>query len=147
LRRNEVLSLDLAHFDGKRSAVSIKGKGRTEREWVTLPASTKAALDAWIAMRGTEEGPLFTSVDVATQGHRLTGAALYKVIRCLGAAEGFDARPHGLRHAAITEALEKTNGNVRAVQRFSRHRDINVLTVYDDNRSDLGGQIAAMVAL
>jgi len=147
LRRNEVLSLDVVHFDAKRSAVSIKGKGRTEREWVTLPSSAKVAVEAWLSLRGADEGPLFVSLDPATRGHRLSAPALYKIVRVLGAAEGFDARPHGLRHAAITEALEKTNGNVRAVQRFSRHRDVNVLTKYDDNRSDLGGQIAALVAL
>ena len=55
-------------------------------------------------------------------------------------------RPHGLRHAAITEALERTNGNLRLVQRFSRHRDVRVLEVYDDNRTDLGGEVARLVA-
>lgn len=38
-----------------------------------------------------------------------------------------DVRPHGLRHAAVTEAFDRTRGNVRAVQRFSRHRDLSVL--------------------
>jgi integrase/recombinase XerC len=33
--------------------------------------------------------------------------------------------------------------NLRAVQRFSRHRGPRVLTVYDDDREDLGGQAAA----
>ena len=36
--------------------------------------------------------------------------------------------------------------NLRAVQRFSRHRDPRVLSVYDDNREDLGGRIAVLVA-
>ena len=55
-------------------------------------------------------------------------------------------RPHGLRHAAITEALDLTKGNVRAVQRFSRHRDLRTLTIYDDNRQDLAGEIARQLA-
>ena len=54
--------------------------------------------------------------------------------------------PHGIRHTAITEALNLTQGDVRAVQRFSRHRDVRVLTIYDDNRTDLGGKVARMVA-
>ena len=49
-------------------------------------------------------------------------------------------RPHGLRHAAITEALELTNGNVRAVVKFSRHRSISVVMKYDDARDDIGGK-------
>jgi integrase/recombinase XerC len=55
-------------------------------------------------------------------------------------------RPHGLRHAAITEALRLTRGDVRAVQRFSRHRDLWTLTLYDDNRADLAGEIARQLA-
>jgi integrase len=54
--------------------------------------------------------------------------------------------PHGLRHAAITEALDLTGGDVRAVQRFSRHRDVRVLNIYDDCREDLAGQVARLVA-
>jgi integrase/recombinase XerC len=56
------------------------------------------------------------------------------------------ARPHGLRHAGITEALDLTKGNIRAVQRFSRHRDLRILNLYDDNRIDLGGDVARLVA-
>ena len=55
-------------------------------------------------------------------------------------------RPHGLRHASITAALDITGGDVRAVQRFSRHRNLTTLTVYDDNRLDLGGKVARLVA-
>jgi hypothetical protein len=32
------------------------------------------------------------------------------------------------------------------VQRFSRHVDVRVVTRYDDNRADLGGMVAALVA-
>jgi integrase/recombinase XerC len=59
---------------------------------------------------------------------------------------GLKTRPHALRHSAITTALDQTNGDVRAVQRFSRHKDIRVLTVYDDHRQNLGGKVAAMLA-
>jgi len=55
-------------------------------------------------------------------------------------------RSHGLRHAAITEALEPTNGNVRAVARFSRHRSISVVMKYDDARDDMAGKVAKLVA-
>jgi integrase/recombinase XerC len=32
------------------------------------------------------------------------------------------------------------------VQRFSRHRDVRVLERYDDNRKDLAGDVARLVA-
>ena len=55
-------------------------------------------------------------------------------------------RPHGLRHAAITTLLDKSGGNIRAVQQFSRHRDVRVIERYDDNRQDIGGQMARLLA-
>ena len=61
-------------------------------------------------------------------------------------AVGLKVRPHGLRHAAITSALDATGGDVRRVSRFSRHRDIKTVMVYDDARADLGGEVAALVA-
>jgi integrase/recombinase XerC len=77
------------------------------------------------------------------KGARLTGTGLYLVVRDLGRKAGLTVRPHGLRHAGITEALDLTNGNIRAVQRYSRHRDMRILNLYDDNRTDLGGDVAA----
>jgi integrase/recombinase XerC len=50
---------------------------------------------------------------------------VHRIVWALGEQAGLGVmRPHGLRHAAITEALELTRGDVRAVQRFSRHRDL-----------------------
>jgi integrase/recombinase XerC len=69
------------------------------------------------------------------------------MVRELGRRLGMKVWPHGLRHAAITEALDLTGGNVRAVQRFSRHRDVRVLERYDDNRRDLGGEVAKLFSL
>ena len=146
LRRAEVVALDLADVDLESGSITIIGKGRTQKERLTVPSQTKAALFAWIAARGAEPGPLFTNFDHAGKGGRLTGTGLYMVVRALGKKVGLAVRPHGLRHAGITQALDLTNGNVRMVQRYSRHRDIRVLSTYDDNRMDLAGDVACLVA-
>jgi len=49
-------------------------------------------------------------------------------------------RPHGIRHAAITEALDRTM-DPRAMQRFSRHSDLGSVLRYDDNREDFAGKV------
>jgi hypothetical protein len=54
-------------------------------------------------------------------------------------------RPHGLRHAAITAALEETNGNVRATRECSGRASVEVPMKYDDNRKDIGGEVASKV--
>ncbi|MBJ7596867.1 MAG: hypothetical protein JF922_02105, partial [Candidatus Dormibacteraeota bacterium] len=67
-------------------------------------------------------------------------------MRELGEQVQVRAGPHGVRHAAITALLDLSHGDVRAAARFSRHADIRTLIVYDDNRQDLGGKMARLVA-
>jgi len=74
------------------------------------------------------------------------GAAVYALVSTFGKRAGLKARPHGLRHLAITTALDVYGGDVRAVQKFSRHADLRILNIYDDNRSDIAGEVAAKVA-
>src|SRR5262245_24777865 len=145
--RAEVCRLDVEDLDQDGAALWILGRGRSQKERLPLPRPTRAALASWLALRGTEPGALFHRLDRAGKGKgRLTGAAVYAVVRQLGEGAGIRARPHGLRHAAITEALDLTGGDVRQVQRFSRHRNLNTLQRYDDNRQDLAGDVARRLA-
>ncbi len=146
LRRGEVAGLDLTDVDLNKGVIAVKGKGRNEKQLMTLPVPTAEALKAWVEVRRTQDGPLFTNFDRAGKGERLTGAAIFYLVRRFGKRAGLVARPHGLRHAAITEALDLTNGDVRKVQKFSRHRDLRTVCLYDDSREDVGGQVAALVA-
>ncbi len=146
LRREEVVGLDLAHLDLEAGTVAVLGKKRRERERLTLPAPTRAALVAWLAVRGPAPGPLFGNFDRAGKGARLTGRSVARVVAAAAEGAGLGVvRPHGLRHAAITAALD-AGLDVRRVAKFSRHRDLRTLTVYDDNRQDLAGVVAAVVA-
>jgi integrase/recombinase XerC len=146
LRRGEAVRLDVSDLDLAGDRIMVLGKARSQKEPVTLPEPTKAALEAWLQARGTEDGPLFVNFDRAGKGERLTGSAVYFIVRELGTKAGLTVRPHGLRHLAITSALDLTNGDLRAVQKFSRHKDVRVLNIYDDNRQDLAGDVARLVA-
>ncbi|MFT3836394.1 MAG: tyrosine-type recombinase/integrase [Myxococcaceae bacterium] len=145
LRCVEVRRLDLVDVDLDAGVLQVLGKGRKSKEPLTIAGPTLAAVKAWIVVRGTEAGPLFTNLDRAHKRQRISSTAVYDVVRQLGEAAGIRARPHGLRHAAITEALDRKL-DVRAVQRFSRHRDLRILLVYDDNRADLGGEVTKAIA-
>jgi integrase/recombinase XerC len=147
LRRGEVSGLDVADFCPDGLALLVLGKGRSEKARLTLPGPTADAVRAWLAVRpGGADPALFVSLDVASRGHRLTGQAVYLVVRGLGEKAGVRARPHGLRHAAITAALDLLGGDVRRVQKFSRHRNVQTVLRYDDSRRDEGGDIARRVA-
>ena len=145
LRRGEIVSLNIGHADLEAGAVHVMGKGSSELEPLTLPANAKAALEAWLAVRGTDDpaAPLFVNVSRAHHGERMPGAGVYHLIRCyLGTKAGVIARPHGLRHTAITKALDVFSGDYRKARAFSRHASLDTVRRYDDNRADHGGQVA-----
>jgi integrase/recombinase XerC len=153
LRRKEAVGLDAGDVNLRARTAAVLGKGRSQKEALTLPGPTKAALRAWLEvhpLRGPEglppEAPFFIALDPAHRGHRLTGDAVYKVVRGLGAAAGLVTRPHGLRHAAIRRVLDLTHGDIRSTQKFSRHRDVRGIERYDDCRRDRAGELAGRLA-
>ena len=140
LRRSEVCGIDLSDYDGE--SVMILGKGKLEKERLTLPAPTRAAIEAWLTVRGREPGSLFRNM----HGGPLCDNGLWLVVKELGEKVGLKVAPHKLRHAAITQVLELTNGNVRHAQLFSRHSDVRVVQRYDDCRQDVAGKLASKLA-
>jgi integrase/recombinase XerC len=150
LRRGEVTGLDLEDLEPKERRLWIRGKGRAQKEARTLPEPTLVALTSWIDARARvvplNQKAIFVGLAGRVRGQRLTGRGLYHVVAVLGAAVGLKTRPHGLRHASITAALDANNGDVRAVQLHARHADPQTTMRYDDNRQDLAGRVAASLA-
>lgn len=150
LRRGEVAGLDLGDIDRDAKRVWIKGKGRTQKESRTLPDPTLVAITDWLAVRNriaTADNPaVFVGLSGPERGERITGRGLYHVISTLGRDVGIKTRPHGLRHASITAALDANGGDVRAVQQHARHSNPQTTIRYDDNRKDLAGRIATGLA-
>lgn len=169
LRREEAVSLNMQHLDlnSRPPTVAVMGKGRTERERLTLPVPTAQALKAWLEVRADcdtgepsssiaaspaelakFDAPVFVNYDPARKGLRLTGRSVARVVEQWSAAalDGMKIRPHGFRHTAITAALDDSGGDVRKVREFSRHAKLETLLVYDDNLQDHAGDIAAGLA-
>lgn len=148
LRRGEVVRLNLEDIDG--DAIQILGKGRTEKEILSLAEPTKEALQAWIEIRGSEAGPLFTSLDRARKGSgRLSSSGVYRLVLNLGAEVGVKTRPHGLRHTAITEAVKAGQANgmdLTEVLDFSRHANVGTLQIYRDRETNRQGKLTKLIA-
>lgn len=99
------------------------GKGRAERELLTLPAEAKKAIERWLGLS--------------------THRRLWRLITKLVEHVSVKARPHGLQHTAVTEALHVFSGDYRKVRAFSRHSSLDIVRRYDDNRADHGAQVSA----
>jgi integrase/recombinase XerC len=150
LRRGEVVGLDVGDVDRDGRRLWVLGKGKAQKEARTLPVPTLEAIDHWLTLRsqvpGGYEPALLVNVAGLRPGRRMTGNGLYRVIRSLGDLVGVRARPHGLRHASITAALDTSKGDVRAAQAHARHANPQTTMRYDDNRQDLAGKVAARLA-
>ena len=141
LRRGEISSINISDFNFEAKTLLIIGKGSDgEKQMITLPPKSALAIWEWLLARGEENlnAPLFTAVDNANYGKRLSGNAIYTMVDKLCAAAGISQKmsPHRIRHSAITAALDATDGNIRKVQKLSRHEDINTVMTYDDNRNN-----------
>lgn len=160
LRRGEIAKANVEDFDPESKTLAILGKGRgTQKEIVSLSAPAVEAIVLWLSIRkdvvpreprhpvvrGThsQSDPLFTALDNAHKGHRLTGNAIYDLVKDYSAAAGIKKRmsPHRVRHSGITAALDATGGNVRQVQKLSRHSKLDVILIYDDSRQSLQKEV------
>lgn len=147
LRRFEVCGLAAGHLDVAGCRLSILGKFRDDREWVTLKPRTLAAIREYLAAAGHAEGALFrnTAHRLSVRGQALLEDGLDNVVRTYGKQiELPNLSCHKLRHYAITALLD-SGAAMRAVQRFSRHKDVKVLYIYDDNREDLQGDMSQVL--
>lgn len=150
LRRSEAVELDVSHVDLVGRRVFVKGKGHSDRAPISMPVTVVEALRAWLEVHPapTPDAPVFIALDNKNRGMRLSDRSVARVLAraCESAGEALVA-PHALRHAAITHALDATNGDVRRVRAFSRHAKIETLVTYDDNRRDGAGAVADLLAL
>jgi integrase/recombinase XerC len=150
LRRSEVSKANIGDFDPVAKTLRIFGKGRgNNAETVSLGKATVMAIEAWLEARGEHQPDkaLFCSVNIGYRDGRLCPQAIYDIVksRCQSAGITKPMSPHRVRHSSITAALEATGGDVRRVQKLSRHSSLNTLLIYDDNRKNHQGEVTDLL--
>ena len=125
-----------------------KGKGN-QSEIISLGIGTVTAIESWLSARGEHDPDksLFVSINPGYRDGRLSTQSIYDIVksRCQDAGITKTMSPHRVRHGAITAALEATGGDVRRVQKLSRHSSLNTLLIYDDNRKNHQGEVADLL--
>jgi integrase/recombinase XerC len=158
LRSIELRELKLEHLKigANPPVIMVRGKGRTGLEPLTIATSTAKALSEWLEERGQQEpvNVMYAASAPAAdpsgfvfcwpgEFHRgLSRFQIWSRVRAVGESVDRKLWPHALRHSALTALLDKTNGDVRSVQKFSRHKHIETVLKYDDARRDVAGELA-----
>ena len=125
-RVEEAARLDLEDvaITARTGAIVLRGKGDEVHE-VPLPALARGCLSDWIAVRGTEPGPLWTG-----QRGRLSISGITQVVLAVGAEAGLAGlRPHVLRHTYGTR-LRQGGADVAQVQALLHHASISTTARY-----------------
>ena len=133
LRRAEAVAADVADYDPASGALRVIGKGNRERI-VYAPTGGKAALDAWLAVRGAHPGPLLAPVSKAgtvQAGKGMTAQALMlRLKRRARQAAIAECSPHDLRRTFVSSALE-AGADLALVQALAGHASPTTTARYD----------------
>jgi integrase/recombinase XerC len=126
IRAAECCGLDCDDLDRGHSTVRVVGKGDKERV-VPLGDVALEAIDAYLAVRGHEGGPLFTN----RRGGRLTTRSVQRSVgrraRLLG--PGRRVTPHTLRHTFATHMLSE-GADLRLIQELLGHSRLSTTQRY-----------------
>lgn len=131
LRLAELVGLNLnGGVDGVEGLVTVTGK-RNKTRVVPVGEAALAALEAWLALRGSiaraDEPALF----VGQRGRRVAaGVVRSRLARwALDHGLGVHVHPHMLRHSFASHVLQ-SSGDLRAVQDMLGHASIRSTQVY-----------------
>lgn len=131
LRRSEAVGLELSDYND--GAITVRqGKGRRDR-LVYIPATGQAAIDAWLAYRGSWAGGLLTPVAKGgkIQQRAMTAPAVLLRLRSLADRAGVPHfSPHDLRRSFVGELLD-AGADISSVQQLAGHANVSTTQRYD----------------
>ncbi len=132
LRVSELAGLDLEDVDRGAGTVRVLGKGSKERI-VPFGGAAASALEAYLAERGEQGGPLFRNA----RGGRLGVRSIHTIVRGRARAAGIARRvsPHTLRHSFATHLLD-AGGDLRLIQDLLGHSRLSTTQRYTHVTSD-----------
>ncbi len=133
LRRAEVVALDLADYEADGGALTIRGaKGRKDRLAYATNGSA-LALEAWLAVRSSDPGPLFHPINKGgrIQRRRMTSQAVFNMVRKRASqAQVPTFSPHDLRRSFISDLLD-VGADISTVQHLAGHASVSTTATYD----------------
>jgi len=132
LRQIEIVRLDVEDLDFNKKTALVQGKGEDDKEVIYLAPATIKALKEYLALNPVVSGALFRSM--GNRGsERLSTMTIKREIGDLLKDIGIKKTVHGFRHFYVTELLKSMD--LRDVRKFSRHRSLEMIMVYDDEVS------------
>lgn len=132
LRQIEVSRLDVKDLDLVSKTAMVQGKGQDDKELIHLHPETVKTLQEYVKLNHVADGPLFTSQSNSSKNNRLTTRGLRRMVSQILKDLGIEKTIHGFRHFFVTALVNAYNGDLLSVASYSRHKTLEMLTVYHD---------------
>lgn len=133
LRQIEVMRLNISDLHLARKTAMIQGKGRDDKEPISLHPVTVRALRDYVAANRVADGALFVSNSNNSLNRRLTTRSLQQIVKDCFSELGIEKSVHGLRHYFATKLIRAYQGDLLQVARYTRHNSISTLQIYFDD--------------
>lgn len=133
LRQVEVSRLDVKDLDLVAKTAAVQGKGRDDKELVSLHPETVRALRDYLKVSRVASGALFISRSNNSRNKRLTTRAIRGLVKDTLNELGIDKTTHGFRHFFTTTLIKSYKGDLLEVAQYTRHKSLEMLQVYNDN--------------
>jgi len=133
LRQIEIVRLNFKDLDFAAKTAFVQGKGRDDREAIDLHPETIRNLREYLKANRIADGALFASKSNNSRGKRITTRALRGIIKTILTELKIDKTTHGFRHYFTSKLIETYKGDLLEVARYTRHKSLEMLQVYNDN--------------
>lgn len=133
LRQVEITRLDAKDIHPAEGVAFVRGKGRDDKEPVFLHPETVKTLKEYMQVFNIKDGALFRSESNNSKNKRLNTRSVRGIVKELLTRLGIEKTTHGFRHYFTTTLIKSYKGDLTQVARYTRHRSLEMLQVYNDH--------------
>lgn len=133
LRQCEIVRLDVKDIDLVNNLAFVRGKGSDDTEPIHLHPVTVKALREYLKKSRISFGAVFVSWSNNNRNKRMTTHALRRIVKETLMALKIPKTVHGFRHYFTTTLLKEYGGDLLQVARYTRHKSLEMIRVYDDS--------------
>ncbi len=133
LRRAEVISLDIMDYDISTGALKVRTTKNRKERFVYSTNGASTAIDSWLKVRGSENGPLFCPIRKGgkIEHRRMTSQAVFNICRKRAFNAGIEQfSPHDLRRTFVSDLLD-AGADIVSVQKLAGHAKTSTTARYD----------------
>ncbi len=147
LRREEVVTLDLADYDNESGRLVVRGKGNKERiAWLTGGAAR--AVSDWLTVRGVDPGALFVAVNksgrIPSYKH-MTPKTIYSILSKRASEAGVKSfSPHDMRRTFVSDLLD-AGADITTVSKMAGHANVTTTARYDRRPEEAKRKAASLL--